>query len=196
MNEYGFLETPYRPVDKATGIVSKKYEYKMADIEDKAYIAQATEPLDENGRFINKRVMARHGATMGEVPASQIDYMDVSPRQYISVASALIPFLNSNEVNRVLMGANMQRQAVPVLRPEAPIVGTGMEYRAARDSGALGLAKRAGTVSYVSADEIRILTEKGDEDIYPLTKFEKPTPKPVTTKNLVLKKAKRLKKAM
>ena len=173
VNEYGFLETPYRPVDKNTGIVSKDYVYKMADVEDRAYIAQATEPLDEEGRFINKRIMARHGATMGEVPASQIDYMDVSPRQFVSVASALIPFLNSNEVNRVLMGANMQRQAVPVLRPEAPIVGTGMEYRAARDSGALGLAKRDGTVSYVSSDEIRILTDKGDEDIYILTKFEK-----------------------
>ena len=193
VNEYGFLETPYRPVDKATGIVSKKYEYKMADIEDKAYIAQATEPLDENGRFVNKRVMARHGATMGEVPASQIVYMDVSPRQFISVASALIPFINSNEVNRVLMGANMQRQAVPVLRPEAPIVGTGMEYRAARDSGALGLAKHAGTVSYVSADEIRVLTEKGDEDIYPLTKFEKTNNETCNNQKPCVKKGEKVK---
>ena len=173
VNEYGFLETPYRPVDKETGIVSKNYVYKMADVEDTAYIAQAIEPLDENGRFVNKRIMARHGAVIAEVPASQIDFMDVSPRQYISVGSSLIPFLNSNEVNRVLMGANMQRQAVPVLRPEAPIIGTGMEHIVARDSGALGIAKRDGKVSYVSADEIRILTDNGDEDIYKLTKFEK-----------------------
>ena len=161
VNEYGFLETPYRPVDKTTGIVSKNYEYKMADVEDTAYIAQA--------------------------------YMDVSPRQYISVASALIPFLNSNEVNRVLMGANMQRQAVPVLRPEAPIVGTGMEYRAARDSGHLGLAKRAGTVSYVSADEIRILTEKGDEDIYKLTKFEKTNNETCNNQKPCVKKGEKVK---
>ena len=193
VNEYGFLETPYRPVDKNTGVVSKDFVYKMADIEDTAYIAQAIEPLDENGRFVNKRIMARHGAVIAEVPASQIDYMDVSPRQYISVGSALIPFLNSNEVNRVLMGANMQRQAVPVLRPEAPIIGTGMEYIAARDSGALGIAKRGGKVSYVSADEIRILTDDGDEDIYRLTKFEKTNAETCNNQKPCVKKGEKVK---
>ena len=131
------------------------------------------EPLDEEGHFINKRIMCRHGSVIEEVPASKVDYMDVSPRQMISVATSLIPFVGHIEGNRALMGANMQRQAVPVLRPEAPIVGTGMEAVSAHDSGCVILAKRAGTVKYVSADEIRVLTEKGDEDIYTLSKFAK-----------------------
>ncbi len=173
VNEYGFLETPYRIVDKTKGVVTNEIKYFMADIENESHIAQAIEPLDEEGHFINKRVMCRHGATVVEVPASQVDLMDVSPRQLISVATSLIPFLNGDETNRALMGANMQRQAVPVLRPEAPIVGTGMEAKAARDCGCIHLAKRDGEVSYVSADEIRVRTEKGDEDIYTLTKFAK-----------------------
>jgi len=173
VNEYGFLETPYRPVNKETGIVSKDYVYMMPEVEDRCYIAQATEPLDEDGRFVNKVITCRYSTGIAHVPAKMIDYMDVSPRQFLSVASDLIPFINSNEANRALMGANMQRQAVPLLRPDSPVVGTGVEYTIARDSGALGLAKRAGVVSYVSSDEIRVRTEKGDEDVYTLTKFER-----------------------
>ena len=173
VNDYGFLETPYRVVDKERGVVTKDVVYKMADVENESYIAQAIEPLDSEGHFINKRITCRHGSVIEEVAPNKVDYMDVSPRQMISVATSLIPFVNGNEANRALMGANMQRQAVPVLRPEAPIVGTGMEAVAAHDSGCVVLAKRAGTVSYVSADEIRVLTDKGDEDVYPVTKFAK-----------------------
>ena len=173
INEYGFLETPYRVVDKEKGVVTDKIEYKMADVENDSYIAQALEPLDSEGHFVNKRINCRHGASILEVPASMVDYVDVSPRQVISVATSLIPFVNGDETNRALMAANMQKQAVPLLRPEAPIVGTGMEAKAARDCGYVILAKRDGTVSYVSADEVRVLTEKGDEDIYTLSKFAK-----------------------
>ena len=173
VNEYGFLETPYRRVNKETGVVSNKCEYFMADIEDKAYIAQATEPLDEEGRFVNKRVICRHKDYAIEVPASQVDLVDASPRQFISVATSLIPFVNSNEANRALMGANMQRQAVPLLKPESPIVGTGMEATVAHDCGYTQLARNDGEVSYVSADEVRIQTAEGAEDIYPLIKFDK-----------------------
>ena len=173
INEYGFLETPYRVVDKEKGVVTDKIEYKMADVENDSYIAQALEPLDSEGHFVNKRINCRHGASILEVPASMVDYVDVSPRQVISVATSLIPFVNGDETNRALMAANMQKQAVPLLRPEAPIVGTGMEAKAAHDCGYVHLAKRDGTVSYVSADEIRVLTENGDEDIYTLSKFAK-----------------------
>ena len=173
VNEYGFLETPYRKVDKETGKVSNKCEYYMADIEDTAYIAQATEPLDEEGRFINKRVICRHKDYVVDVPAKQVDLVDANPRQFISVATSLIPFLNSNEANRALMGANMQRQAVPLLRPESPVVGTGMEEIVARDCGYCIKAKEAGEVIYVSADEVRVKNIEGNVDIYTLTKFEK-----------------------
>ena len=173
INEYGFLETPYRVVDKEKGVVTNKVEYKMADVENDSYIAQAIEPLDEEGHFINKRVNCRHGATILEVPSSMVDYVDVSPRQVISVATSLIPFVNGDETNRALMAANMQKQAVPLLRPEAPIVGTGMEAKAAHDCGYVHLAKHDGTVSYVSANEIRVLTENGAEDVYTLSKFVK-----------------------
>jgi len=173
VDEYGFLETPYRRVDKETGIVSNKCEYFMADIEDEAYIAQATEPLDADGRFVNKRVICRHKDYAIEVPAKQVDFVDASPRQFISVATSLIPFVNSNEANRALMGANMQRQAVPLIRAEAPVVGTGMEAIVARDCGYTQLAKNDGVVSYVSADEVRVKLSDGSEDIYTLVKFDK-----------------------
>ena len=173
VNDYGFLETPYRVVDKERGVVTKDIVYKMADVENDSYIAQAIEPLDDEGHFINSHIICRHGSTNIDVPASKVDYMDVSPKQLISVATSLIPFVSGDEANRALMGANMQRQAVPVIKPEAPIVGTGMEAVAAHDSGCVILAKRAGKVTYVSADEIRVLTEKGDEDIYSLIKFAK-----------------------
>ncbi len=173
VNDYGFLETPYRVVDKTNGKVTNDIVYKMADVENDSYIAQAIEPLDSEGHFVNSHIICRHGSTNIDVPASKVDYMDVSPKQLISVATSLIPFVSGDEANRALMGANMQRQAVPVIRPEAPVVGTGMEATAAHDSGCVILAKRAGKVSYVSADEIRVLTDKGDEDIYSLIKFAK-----------------------
>ena len=193
VNEYGFLETPYRKVDKETGIVSKDYKYYMADVEDWAYIAQATEPLDEDGRFVNKQIICRHAESVELVPASKVDFMDVSPRQFVSVATALIPFVNSDEANRALMGANMQRQAVPVLRPEAPIVGTGLEYKVAHDSGHVGIAKHSGTVSYVSADEIRILCDNGQEDVYPLTKFERTSGETCNNQKPCVKKGEKVK---
>ena len=194
VNDYGFLETPYRVVDKTTGVVTKKVEYKMADVENDSFIAQATEPLDENGRFINKRIVCRHGATIIEVPASQVDYMDVSPRQVISVATSLIPFVNGDETNRALMAANMQRQAVPLLRPEAPIVGTGIEAKVARDCGCVHLAEHDGTVTYVSADEIRIMAENGQEDIYTLTKFAKANDDVCFNERPCVKKGEKVKK--
>ena len=172
INDYGFLETPYRKVDKATGVVSKDYEYYMADVEDTCHIAQATEPLTEDGKFVNPRVICRYKNSIVEVPASQIDLMDVSAKQFISAATSLIPFLNNDDSARALMGANMQRQAVPLLQPEAPIVGTGMEYKAAHDCGAMILSKIDGEVSYVSADYIKVRNDH-EEQTYYLTKFEK-----------------------
>ena len=194
INEYGFLETPYRKVDKETGKVSNKCEYYMADIEDTAYIAQATEPLDEEGRFVNKRIICRHKDYVVDVPARQVDLVDASPRQFISVATSLIPFLNSNEANRALMGANMQRQAVPLLRPESPVVGTGMEKVVARDSGYCTIAKNSGVVEYVSADEVRVKTSEGTVDIYPLTKFEKTNDETCVNQKPCVKKGEKVKK--
>ena len=172
INDYGFIETPYRPVDKVTGKVQNTYKYYMADIEDEAYIAQAVEPLDEEGRFINPRVVCRHKSTIVEVPASYVDYVDVSPKQFISAATALIPFLGNDDTPRALMGANMQRQAVPLLRPEAPIVGTGMERKIAYDCGSMIIAEADGVVKYVSADYIIVKGKTGEKKYY-LTKFEK-----------------------
>ena len=172
INHYGFIETPYRPVDKVTGQVQNTYKYYMADIEDEAYIAQAVEPLDENNRFINPRVVCRHKSTIVEVPASYVDFMDVSPKQFISAATALIPFLGNDDTPRALMGANMQRQAVPLLRPEAPIVGTGMEHKIAYDCGAMIISDIDGVVDYVSADYI-VVKGKTEDKKYYLTKFEK-----------------------
>ena len=173
INEYGFMETPYRKVDKNTGVVSRSYEYYMADVEDACYIAQAVEPLDENDKFVNNRVLCRHKNSIVEVPKERVDFMDVSPRQFISAATALIPFLGNDDSARALMGANMQRQAVPILRPEAPIVGTGMERPVAQDCGDMITAKRSGVVSYVSADHIIVTADNGEKDVYKLIKFQK-----------------------
>ena len=194
VNEYGFLETPYRKVDKETGKVSDKCEYYMADIEDTAYIAQATEPLDEEGRFINKRIICRHKDYVVDVPARQVDLVDASPRQFISVATSLIPFLNSNEANRALMGANMQRQAVPLLRPESPVVGTGMEEVVAHDCGYCKKAKNAGVVEYVSADEVRVKNKDGQVDIYPLIKFDKTNDETCINQKPYVKKGEKVEK--
>ena len=159
VNEYGFIEAPYRKVDKATGCVTDEIVYMTADMEDEYIIAQANEPLDENGRFMDKKVSARYRDEILEVPGSEIDYMDVSPRQLVSVVTACIPFLENDDANRALMGSNMQCQAVPLLTTDSPIIGTGMEYKVARDSGSAVLSKEAGVVEKVSADEIII---KGD----------------------------------
>jgi len=173
INEYGFIESPYRKVDKETGIVTEEIEYLTADVEDKFVVAQANSPLDENGRFAEKKVNARYGHANIVVDSEKVDYMDVSPKQVVSIATALIPFLEHDDANRALMGANMQRQAVPLLRTDAPYVGTGMEYRAAYDSGVMVIAENGGTVEYVSAREIVIKREDGNKDRYKLTKFER-----------------------
>ena len=171
INKYGFIETPFRKVDKATGRVLDEVRYMTADEEDEYVVAQANEPLDENGYFVKKKVNARHRDGFHEVEASSADYMDVSPKMVVSVATAMIPFLENDDTNRALMGSNMQKQAVPLLRPENPIVATGMEYKAAVDSGVVVLAKRAGEVAYVSADQIKIRAKNGEIDEYKLIKF-------------------------
>ena len=171
INEYGFIEAPYRKVDKETGVVSEEVVYMTADIEDNYVVTQANEPLDENGRFKNKRINARYRDEILVTSASKADYMDVSPKMVLSVATSMIPFLENDDANRALMGANMQRQAVPLLKTESPIVGTGMEYKAAVDSGVCVLAKNSGTVEAVSADEILILNDEGKLDRYELIKF-------------------------
>ncbi|MDD6916445.1 MAG: DNA-directed RNA polymerase subunit beta [Eubacteriales bacterium] len=171
VNEYGFIETPYRRVDKETGIVTKDVQYMTADVEEGFYVAQATEPLDENDRFVNKKVVTRYKDEFIEVPPMRVDYMDVSPRQVMSIATAMIPFLENDDANRALMGSNMQRQAVPLLMTESPIVGTGMEYKAARDSGVCILAKEGGVVDKVSATEIVIKNDEHKKDKYKLIKY-------------------------
>ena len=171
INEYGFIEAPYRRVDKETGVVSDEVVYMTADIEDEYTVAQANEPLDEKSRFAKKRVNARRRDEIIEVGAEEADYMDVSPKMVVSVATAMIPFLENDDANRALMGSNMQRQAVPLLKPQAPFVGTGMEYKAAIDSGVVVLARKPGTVSHVSADKVVVKNDDGKEDSYKITKF-------------------------
>ena len=173
IDEYGFVETPYRKVDKETGKLTDIVEYMPADEEDKYIIAQASEPVDKDGRFINDRIKVRHKEEITEVDKSQVDYVDVSPKQLVSVAAAMIPFLEHDDVKRSLMGSNMQRQAVPLLMPEAPIVGTGMEYKAARDSEITVVAKNDGIVENVSADEVVVRNKKNGLDKYKLRKFKR-----------------------
>ena len=175
INKYGFIEAPFRRVDKETGVVLDEVVYMTADVEDDYIVAQANEPLDENGRFARAKVNARYRDEFLEIENSKADFMDVSPKMVVSVATAMIPFLENDDANRALMGANMQRQAVPLLKTESPIVGTGMEYKAAVDSGVTVLAKRAGTVTHVSAKKIEIKPDdqKNDLDIdtYDVIKF-------------------------
>jgi DNA-directed RNA polymerase subunit beta len=175
INEYGFIEAPYRRVDKAKGVVTETIDYLTADEEEMLIIAQANEPLDSEGRFVNHRVASR-GASgdIDLVHRDMIDYMDVSPKQVVSVATAMIPFLENDDANRALMGSNMQRQAVPLLITDAPIVGTGMEYTAARDSGVVILAKNAGTIEFVDATKIKIRRDDGNGvDEYRMLKFKR-----------------------
>ena len=171
INEYGFIEAPFRRVDHETGIVTDEVVYMTADMEDEYIVAQANEPLDENGRFLHAKVNGRHRDNCVEVEREKADFMDVSPRMVVSVATAMIPFLENDDANRALMGSNMQRQAVPLLRTESPIVGTGMEYKAGVDSGVCVIAKRTGVVRSVSADEVRVVTDDGDVDVYHIIKF-------------------------
>ena len=171
INEFGFMETPYRKVDKVNHRVTEDVRYLTADEEDELVIAQANEKLDDNDWFVESRVTSRYNEETLLMASDRVDYMDVSPKQVVSIATAMIPFLENDDANRALMGANMQRQAVPLLRTQAPLVGTGMEYTAACDSGVMILARRAGTVEKVTADQIQIRTEKGDLDVYKLQKY-------------------------
>ncbi len=175
INDYGFIEVPFRKVNRGTGIVTNEIDYLTADLEDLYNVAQSNEPLDENGMFVNERMIAR--ATYGAVDVlsrEEIDYMDVSPKQIVSVGTAMIPFLENDDANRALMGSNMQRQAVPLLKTEAPIIGTGIEYKAAQDSGSMVICKNPGTIERVSSNEILVRRdEDGTIDRYNLLKFKR-----------------------
>src|SRR5690606_4564256 len=179
INEYGFIETPYRKVDPKTGVVTDEIVYLTADEEDNYIVAQANAPLTEDNRFAEPRTVVRFRDEILDVPSDRVDFMDVSPKQVVSVATALIPFLENDDSNRALMGSNMQRQAVPLLKPEAPLVGTGMEYRAALDSGVCIVSKYDGVIERVTANEIWLRrrevidgkTVEGDLVKYRLQKF-------------------------
>ena len=171
INDFGFIEAPYRIIDKENGRVTDQVQYMTADVEDEYIVCQATEPIDENGYLLNDRVTCRMRDEFVEVDRKDVDLMDVSPRMMVSVATAFIPFLDHDDANRALMGANMQRQAVPLLKTEAPVVATGMEYKAAVDSGTIPLAEGDGVVTRVTAREVIVQYDNGDEKSYHLTKF-------------------------
>ena len=173
VNEFGFIMSPYRKVDKDTGVVTDRVDYLTADEEDRYVVAQANEPLDEQGHFVNERVGCRYKELITEMPREKIDYMDVSPKQLVSVATALIPFLENDDTNRALMGSNMQRQAVPLLKTESSIVATGIEAAIARDSGVIVRAKEAGKAVSVSSNKIKVQEDSGFITEYPLKKFER-----------------------
>ena len=173
INQYGFIEAPYRKVDKETGVVTKEVVYMTADMEDNFVVAQANEPLTEDGKLARPRVNARCREQILECERELVDYMDVSPKMVVSVATSMIPFLENDDANRALMGSNMQRQAVPLLKTERPFVGTGMEYKAAVDSGVCIVSECDGTVSYVDADNVRIIGDDGMERKYELIKFKR-----------------------
>ncbi|MBR2057181.1 MAG: DNA-directed RNA polymerase subunit beta [Clostridia bacterium] len=188
VNEYGFIETPYRRVDKETGKVTDEVVYMTADEEDKYTVAQANEPLDENGCFANARVNCRRRDEINAYPKAEVDFMDVSPKQLVSIATALIPFLENDDTNRALMGSNMQRQAVPLLRPQAPMIATGVEHRIAYDSGVLKIAKNDGFVKYVDSDKIVIEETDGNETTYTLSKFERSNQSTCINQHPIVKK--------
>ncbi|MBR2714693.1 MAG: DNA-directed RNA polymerase subunit beta [Ruminococcus sp.] len=171
INEYGFVEAPFRKIDKETGIVTDEVVYMTADMEDDYKVAQANEPLDDEGKFINSKVVGRYKDEFVELEPSEFDFMDVSPRMVVSVATAMIPFLENDDANRALMGSNMQRQAVPLMVTESPIVGTGMEYKAGTDSGVCILAEEDGIVMSVDADHIRVQYDSGRIGDYEVIKF-------------------------
>lgn len=171
INDYGFIEAPYRKVDKETGVITNEVVYMTADVEDNYIVAQANEPITEDNKFARKRVNARYRSEILETDREMVDYMDVSPKMVVSIATAMIPFLENDDTNRALMGANMQRQAVPLLKTDAPIVATGMEYKAAIDSGAVLLSKHDGVVDRVCANEIIIRDDAGEKHTYKVIKF-------------------------
>ena len=173
INAYGFIEAPYRLVDKEKNFVTDEVRYMTADEEDNYTIAEANEPLDEENRFVHHRVGSRYQDQIIEVDRENVDYMDISPKMLVSVATAMIPFLENDDANRALMGSNMQRQAVPLIKPQAPIIATGMEYRAAKDSGTCPVAKRAGIIDKVVSNEIVVRTESGQKDTYKLLKYKR-----------------------
>ena len=173
INEYGFIETPYRRIDPKTHAVTDQVDYLPADEEDGYYIAQATEPMDSKGRLTSKRIKVRYLDEVTDVEPEKVDYIDVSPKQLVSIGAAMIPFLEHDDAKRALMGANMQRQAVPLMTTEAPIVGTGVEYRAAIDSGITIMAKETGVVEKVTGDEIIVKNKNGETDTYKLRKFKR-----------------------
>ena len=193
VNEYGFIETPYRKIDKATGIVTDEIVYMTADEEDNYIIGQATEPIGEDGRLLNKMVSCRICEEIRNVEASKVDYLDTSPKQLVSVAASLIPFLENDDTNRALMGSNMQRQAVPLVRPEAPIVGTGIEYKIAHDSGIVVLSEFDGVVTSVSGDKITVM---GEDNIktYELQKFQRSNHETCINQKPVVKVGQQVKK--
>ncbi|MGE5328446.1 MAG: DNA-directed RNA polymerase subunit beta [Deltaproteobacteria bacterium] len=194
INEYGFIETPYRKVNKETGEVTLDIRFLSADEEDEFIVAQANEPLDEESRFINKKLTARFKEEIIEVESGQIDFMDVSPKQIVSVATALIPFLENDDANRALMGSNMQRQAVPLLKAQAPIVGTGMEFRSARDSGVAVLSRCDGVVERVTADNIVIKSKNGSLDTFKLLKFKRSNQGTCINQRAIVKKGEKVSK--
>ena len=194
INEYGFVEAPFRRVDKETGVVLDEVVYMTADQEDDYIVAQANEPLDEQGRFARAKVSARCRDEFIEVEAARADFMDVSPKMVISVATSMIPFLENDDANRALMGSNMQRQAVPLLKTQSPIVGTGMEYKAAVDSGVCVLAERPGTVTKVDAKNVTVLTDDGDVDTYELLKFLRSNQGTCTNQRPVVSEGQRVEK--
>ena len=173
VNEYGFVETPYRKIDPETHKVTDEFVYMAAYDEDGHIIAQADEPIGPDGKFVNSKIKVRYLDEVTEVPAEKVDYMDVSPKQLVSVAAAMIPFLEHDDANRALMGTNMQRQAVPLMITDSPMVGTGIEYKAAKDSGIMVLAEKDGIVKKVTGDEITIENQKGEIDTYKLRKFKR-----------------------
>ena len=194
INEYGFIEAPFRKVDKVNHVVTNEVVYMTADMEDDYIVAQANEPLDENGYFLHAKVNGRFRDEFVEVERDRADYMDVSPRMVVSVATSMIPFLENDDANRALMGSNMQRQAVPLLKTEAPIVGTGMEYKAGVDSGVCILAKKDGVVEAVSADEIRMKNDDGTTDTYHVIKFMRSNQGTCVNQVPVVSKGQRVKK--
>ena len=196
VNEYGFIEAPYRKVDKETGIVTKEVHYLQADEEDKYVVAQANEPLTADSRFERPRVNCRYREDIKEYDAKDVDYMDVSPKQLISVAASLIPFLEHDDTSRALMGSNMQRQAVPLIKPQAPIVGTGMENKIAYDSGVMVVAKNDGIVGYVSGDRIRVDMPSGQSDTYELLKFKRSNQGTCINQRPIVKKGDKVVKGM
>ena len=194
INEYGFIEAPYRRVDKETGVVTNEVVYMTADVEDNFIVAQANEPLTEEGKLARPKVNARYRDKILECERELVDYMDVSPKMVVSVATAMIPFLENDDANRALMGANMQRQAVPLLKTERPYVGTGMEYKAAVDSGVCIIAKQDGIVHSVSADEIIIKDDVGLEYRYKLTKFKRSNQGTCVNQRPIVNKGERVEK--